>query len=167
MTYQWKENARVRGVSAQMAGERLSELKAQFGAVTPQVVLDDARPEGSPLHTAFEWNDEIAAERFRLQQASYVIRSIVMQPATVGATAVRVFVHVESEDEESERGEYLTRAEVLGDDELRRRTLMRVLNNAANELRDFADAPEFRQVVTTIARVRARLEGPAAQSAAA
>ena len=34
--------------------------------LTPELVVEDARPEESPLHAHFEWDDQIAGEQFRL-----------------------------------------------------------------------------------------------------
>lgn len=45
------------------------------GLLRPQAVVDEARDEKSPLHSAFEWNDGVAAERYRLDQAQRLIRS--------------------------------------------------------------------------------------------
>lgn len=165
MEYRWSKNAHVKGVSAQVAGERLADLRVQHGAVTPAVVLEDARPKGSPLHPAFEWDNKKAAERYRLQQASYIIRSIKYtdEPDT---EPVRVFVSVQVDDGEDERSEYQTRAHVLSDDELRRQTLRRVLSAALGELRDFSEQPEVAPVVAHIGRVLAALDEFSAEAVA-
>lgn len=48
----------------------LEDLARQHnGAVTPQEVVEAARPETSPLHDYFEWNDNEAAQKYRLTQA--------------------------------------------------------------------------------------------------
>lgn len=39
-------------------------------------LVEAARPESSPLHTHFEWNDGIAAEEYRLVQAAGLVRQI-------------------------------------------------------------------------------------------
>jgi len=43
--------------------------------LTPRAVVDEARPESSPLHKAFEWDDTVAGEKYRLLQAQDLIRS--------------------------------------------------------------------------------------------
>jgi hypothetical protein len=75
MVYRWREGYRA-SVPAQVAGERLAELaEANGGAVTPAIVVEDARPAGSPLHDGFEWDDAIAAERHREDQARRMLRN--------------------------------------------------------------------------------------------
>jgi hypothetical protein len=55
-------------VPAQVAGERIATLQEQNGGtVTLRQVADDARPEDADLHPGFEWRDEVAADRFRVE----------------------------------------------------------------------------------------------------
>lgn len=46
----------------------------QHGAVTPSLVVEYARDQTTELHNRFEWDDTIAAEQYRLNQARRVIR---------------------------------------------------------------------------------------------
>lgn len=62
-------------VSAQVVGETLDKL-SESTEVTAQSFLDISRPEDSPTHGIFEWDDAIAAEKYRLNIAGCVIRSI-------------------------------------------------------------------------------------------
>ena len=52
----------------------LVALAAERDTLTPHCVLDRARDPTSPLHPYFEWDDGEAAEKFRLMQASVLIR---------------------------------------------------------------------------------------------
>lgn len=93
MIYKFKSGTRL-NVSAQAAGELCAELESQ-GKLTPHEVVEASRPDDAPLHAAFEWNDEIAAERFRESQASYIIRSVeVVIEGTNKKTRAFVSVHV-------------------------------------------------------------------------
>lgn len=74
MQYRWKTGARA-PVSAQVVGEVCEELESK-GQLTPKNLVDVSRPEDAPLHSAFEWNDTVAAEMYREQQGRYLIRSI-------------------------------------------------------------------------------------------
>ena len=49
--------------------------KRDGGLLRPKAVVDEARDAASPLHPAFEWNDAIAGEKYRLEQAQRLIRS--------------------------------------------------------------------------------------------
>ena len=52
-------------VDAQVFGETVETL-ASDGTVTPPRVVEAARPESSPIHDAFEWDDVVAGEAWRI-----------------------------------------------------------------------------------------------------
>ena len=94
--YVYKKTAFVRGgVKAQDAGEELERISKEHGEVTPPLVVDEARPEESPIHDVFEWDDYVAAEHHREHQARQLIRSIqVVKPE---GNTEPVFIHIHSE----------------------------------------------------------------------
>jgi hypothetical protein len=63
--------------------DQLSGIYQRHGILTPDIVVNEARPADSPLHNRFEWDDSIAAEAHRRAQAQELIRSIkvVYRPA--------------------------------------------------------------------------------------
>ncbi len=60
-------------------------------SVSPEEVLNKARNEKSELHKCFEWNDGIAAEKYRLQQARMIINLLVIKTENKGNEPVRVY----------------------------------------------------------------------------
>lgn len=60
---------------AALLGARVS-LLAESGEVTPERIVDDARPPDSPIHPLFEWDDAVAAERYRHGQATHYLTNI-------------------------------------------------------------------------------------------
>lgn len=78
----------------------LLELRSRHGTLTPQVVVDDARRADSPIHTAFEWDDAIAAEQYRLEQARTLIRSLKVSYVSPEGTTekTRAFVSIQRAD---------------------------------------------------------------------
>ena len=54
----------------------LLAIRTAAGDLTPAAVVDAARPKGHPLHDRFEWNDRVAGEGYRRQQARELIRSV-------------------------------------------------------------------------------------------
>lgn len=84
-------------VKASVAGSVLKDLSKQHGNFfTAREVVEAARPEDSPLHPAFEWNDAVAADEHRLSQARCMIRSlrIKVERVTDITEPVRYFVNV-------------------------------------------------------------------------
>lgn len=97
--------------------DELQCIYARRGELTPAGVVDEARPEGSPLHHRFEWNDGIAGERYRQVQASELIRSVKIiysdQPVE---KSVRGFVSVQRLVDDEARRAYIPTEEALADD---------------------------------------------------
>lgn len=80
---------------AQRIGEALEALTALAeGELAPKAVVDAARSASHPLHAHFEWDDAIAAEAHRLEQARHIIRivRVVDEDASEGNT--RAFLSV-------------------------------------------------------------------------
>ena len=71
-TYVPKQRADRRAVVVE---RELKRLHAQHGTVNPQMLVDEARSLTSPLHRYFEWDDEVAAHKFRLAQAYQMIQA--------------------------------------------------------------------------------------------
>jgi hypothetical protein len=78
--------------------EELQRIYKRDGVLKPEAVVEEARPEHSPLHDRFEWDDSIAAERYRREQAGDLIRKVHVDVRTSkGATeSVRAFVNLQS-----------------------------------------------------------------------
>jgi hypothetical protein len=129
----FKYEGRSYGVSAQKAGERLKEIENRDGLITPQAVVEDARPEGSLLHPVFEWDDEKAAEAYRIHQAGSFIRCIVVVPEKEGKSEepVRLFVNTKPTDDGQKRtGTYINFRSAMEDPKSR----SVILSNAKHEM---------------------------------
>ena len=64
------------GVSGGRVAGVLQALYDEHKALTPELVVDAARPEDSLIHDQFEWDDQVAGEQHRLSQARRLIRTI-------------------------------------------------------------------------------------------
>lgn len=86
MEVEWKING-IFKADAQKVYEEIGDRK-----VTPEEVLEQARNDkSSELHKCFEWNDSVAAEKYRLVQARQVIQFLVIKPEKKEEPQVRVF----------------------------------------------------------------------------
>lgn len=85
MQAEWK----VKGLYKADAQKVADEIGS--GQITPQEVLEKARDVNSELHKCFEWNDSIAAEKYRLQQARSIIINLVYAPKKEEEQSVRCF----------------------------------------------------------------------------
>ena len=134
--YTWTNGAHIKA-DAHAVGEELTKLQRENGErLTPRVVVDAARPVESPLHAAFEWDDLVAAEKFREDQARHVMRCVrVIKQEGEQTTLQRAFVNVVEVIDEEEQHGYVPMARVLSDAEL----YQQVLARAASDLRSWED----------------------------
>ena len=93
VTYAWRSGYRGGRVTAATAAAELDRLKREHrGGFGAQTIVDASRPDSAPLHPEFEWNDEIAGEEFRKEQARRLVRAVVIQRPD--EPAHREWVHV-------------------------------------------------------------------------
>lgn len=95
--YGYRSGARISGVPPEVAGNELERIRAVKGSLVPTDVVNEARPEDAPLHPAFEWDDGVAAEQFRQQQARQLIRAVCVKSED-GENLDPVYVHVRTDD---------------------------------------------------------------------
>lgn len=87
------EDAMRFGIDAQEAGEELERIKQRDGTIHADVVVDEARPEDAVLHPAFTWEDEVAAEKYRVIEARTLIKKVrVICPEPAEEPVVRATV---------------------------------------------------------------------------
>ena len=78
--FSWKSGTQF-PVDAKIAADTIRNLQRTLGkdTITAKELLDVSRDPNAPLHSCFEWNDSIAAEKFRVDQARRIIGSIEVQ----------------------------------------------------------------------------------------
>jgi len=76
--YQSRKGSHLSDEQAKIFGPRIAELMADRGGkLTPIELLEDARKKESPYHDFFDWDNDSAAEKFRIHQARYLLSNIV------------------------------------------------------------------------------------------
>lgn len=66
----------VADYGAEAIRSELLALSEGHGVLTPELVVQRSRDPASALHQFFEWDDDQAAEKFRLVQAGALIRRV-------------------------------------------------------------------------------------------
>lgn len=98
MVYKWKIPG-LYPVDANTAGEEINRIYNEKGRCDPSDVVESSRPSSAPLHSCFEWDDSVAAEKYRESQAGEIIRAVVtvVEETANQETKVetRAFVNVE------------------------------------------------------------------------
>ena len=126
--YRWKgfQSWRFK-IDAQSAGEFLDGLSDQTGgSLNARLVLDRSRPEDAILHDEFEWNNEVAAELHREEEARKLLRSIAVVQYDTRGEEVPVRAYFAMTEPNAQKS-YMPIARVLSDDELRNELLGQAL----------------------------------------
>lgn len=80
---------------AQKIGEALSAIAERSGGhLLPNAVVQTARDKRSVLHPHFEWQDNLAAEKYRLDQARAIIQSIRITDPRAEEGTIRAFISI-------------------------------------------------------------------------
>ena len=126
--------------------EELLSIYMQYGRLTPAIVVEESREAGAPLHDRFEWDDSVAAEGFRREQAAELIRTQKVTYLKSGETrSVRSFHSVSRADGQT----YVPVPEVIADEF----TYQLVVNQMRREWN------EFRKRYEHLAEFRAITQG--------
>ena len=153
MVYKWKSGARA-PLPAAVVGAELERIRQKVGdAFTPANVVDAARPVKSPLHPAFEWDDSVAAEEWRREQARYMIRCVVLvNPADEADEGARAFLSCT--EEESGTPSYTTQERAMRDPTLRDQVLLAAYRDMHAFEKRYAQLQELAEVLESMKRVR-------------
>lgn len=156
--YQFKAGAHISG-DAQAVGERLDQIRDSANGLTPEAVVADAASPGSVLHPHFEWDDSKAAERYRLDQAGHLIRSVTVvfeepEPSAAPRT-VRAFLPIETGAGERV---YESSVRAMNDGEMRAQVLKRAHAELSAVSRKWRELQELAGVFEALDRVALQLQ---------
>lgn len=136
----------------------LALYEARDGMLSARDVIDAARDPGSPLHDEFEWDDDVAAENYRLAQAGMLIRRVKLTIIKAHPKTKKVTVEVTRQfqanpppaaGKERERG-FDTVESMLSDPTKRAALLAMVLKEMQSYRRRYAQLSELADVWAAI-----------------
>lgn len=136
MVYKWE--GRKFGVSADIVGKEVEKIEKKYGEVTSRNFVEAARSESSPLHKLLEWDDTVAAEKFRIHQAGVIICHLhIEREDTLEPKTVRAYMNVaDNVDNPTRRtGSFINTQDVFSDKE-KRALILRVAIRELKELRE-------------------------------
>lgn len=127
--------------------DELLAVRSQHGKLTPQLVVDAARNPEHPLHSRFEWDDAVAGEAWRRQQAHELIRKAKVVYREAGETepekSVRAFVAIRAEE-----GHVFDPVEEVAQDPFRQRLVLADMEREWKAL--FARYKEFEEFLSLV-----------------
>ena len=124
-------------VSAEVAHAVVSEL-AEKGDLKPNVLVDVSRDPSAPLHDEFEWDDAIAGEQWRREQARHIIAHLIYIDVQEEKPPIRAFFKIEKDTSEYKPFEVIFRNE-----DTRQKLLDQALKEFASFRRKYAAITEL------------------------
>jgi hypothetical protein len=150
----WKPRFRP-GVPAPVAFSALMEIEERQGSkVTPAAVVDAARDTAHPLHKCFTWEDSVAAEKWREQEARLIINCLEVKYAE-SDRPVAAFLNIKILHDDGGRA-YLPSDVVMSDADYRGQALADALAYLKGFETRFRDLEELADVFAAIEKVRKR-----------
>lgn len=141
-------------VDAQTAGVELARIEQKHDGLTPEDVVDESRDKSAPLHPVFEWNDQVAAEKFRVVQAGTLIRNITVKVEDVPEKPItRAFVNVVPVTQR--KGLFRTVTVAMSNDDERNNVLDHALAELNQVKKKYAGLAELAHIFEEIERLTA------------
>lgn len=125
--------------------DHLRAICDQHGSLTPALVVDAARDPEHALHSRFDWDDTVAAEKWRREQAGHLIRAVRIQVDPTRPTDLRGYVAVKGE--ESHQSEYVPTERALADPFTRELLLRQMKRDWQNFKRRWEHMAEFAALI--------------------
>lgn len=131
----------------------LKNIEKEYGVITPHVVVDCAKKKDSPLHPYFTWDNEKAAQEYRLWQARQIISTIVLvrDGKNTNIKAYQsVVVKTNSQDDGKVERLYMSTERCLNDPTLRNQILERAKTEALEWADKYKALEEFSHIISEI-----------------
>lgn len=152
MVYEWKQNRYP--VSAQVAGEYLDQLSQREGGVLAEKLVKESEPEEAVLHDCFEWQDNVAARKYRESQARTLLKNLVTVNVLQGnESKISSFVSVHI-GEQKENKRYLPISVAMNDEKLKEQVMREALNELNLFKNKYSNIEEFAKLFQAIDDLR-------------
>lgn len=147
------------GLKITLGQATIDELKRltneHGGTLHPEKIVEAARDKKSILHSRFEWDNNEAAERYRLIQARYMLNIAV---EVIPGNRMRSKVFVSLRRDRYDGGGYRTTVDVLSDSQLHQQMLDDALENMEHFRLKYQELKELHKVVLVMKKTERHLK---------
>lgn len=156
--YVLRNGARI-AIDPNVVGTALETMAEQYGQLTPKLVVEESRPVDAPLHPVFEWDNLVAGELYREQQARHLMRSIkvVMDNGDERHCFVNVAQESADEPDIDPVRVYMPLSRAMLDEQLRKQVLATALAELRAFRKKYAELKELAKVFESIAQLEATI----------
>jgi len=98
--HSWRPGFPNKKIPVKVVANELKAIERENGILEPEAVVKAAKIKSSPLHEFFIWDDTIAAQEYRLEQARGLIRAVIVEVKVENKSyKVRAYYNVTDETE--------------------------------------------------------------------
>lgn len=133
--------------------EELRKIARRDGFISAPAVVEAARSPSSPLHSHFQWNDDKAAQEYRLWQARQLIAVVRFEPAPNETQRTFTSVIIEQKTLKGESKlirAYVDTEKALDDPDLRQQILGQAINEVEHWAAKYRHFTELKDIVRAI-----------------
>lgn len=167
--YTWRDGY-VAKIDPATAGRELERIAKRDQEVVPLTVVEESRPDDAPLHSAFEWNDSDAAEKYREDQAKRLIGALkvvyVRNDTEEPLPPMRAYVSVVDDPEFEMFAPRPARhfrpiAKVMSEQDLRDQYRQQAFATLCSWRERYQDIDDFARIFEEIDALKAKYQGEA------
>ena len=151
MVYEW--GGFKYSTPAQVVGAEVEKIEAEKGRVSSADLVDSARDENSPIHNMFEWDDEIAGENWRKQQAKVILHALKVvyeDKQTQTSIKVRAFINANPDHDGKSGAIYYNIERAMKTESLREGVLERARKELSAFVEKYESLEELKKLVSVI-----------------
>lgn len=74
--YEWRLKSLAKNIDPDLAVQELERIESVYGVLSAENILSESRNDNAILHPLFEWQENVAAEKYRMQQARFILNNI-------------------------------------------------------------------------------------------
>lgn len=168
----WADGSRHK-VDPDAVREEFRRIYEREHELTPQTLVEESRDEDAILHPEFTWDDQEAAEKWRIEEGAHILRShmtvfeIKTDKGVETTPPMRTLIKLELRGAEEPYGEkaqrwvqtgvYAPIHEVMADEEARRLYVRSAWFDLASWRRKYRDIAEFAEIFEQIDAVGRKL----------
>ncbi len=133
------------------------EVREEFktiGVLSRQYVLDRARAETSNLHKYFDWTDSTAAEKYRLEQAGVLLRTVKLHVTYREPLNGRAVVSIKTND----KREYVPVDVALSNRDMRAQLRERAIRELRGWLQKYEPMEDLSMLTVGVREILAALD---------
>lgn len=140
--------------------KELEKLEKKYnGMLAPQDILREASTDRSPLHDWFDWQDEIAGEKWRLHQARLLLNSIRVKVMFEGGNrSYRKYLNVKVKQNGGFKRFYVQTNKIMKNPDLKEQILARAISEANYWKRTYDEYQELENIFQSIDKTTKKLK---------